>query len=162
MALPNVFTSIPAIECWFAAKTTPRRFRAKHFQNCGDYSLSPSLTSSPTHCPYCTYKLDIINHDIDYLTKLCLREIKVFRGGNDWCLSLWHDLRGIWNFYTEQQAKIQRQIDEWVPAEVGANGHTGLDISSQPNGLQKLKHRLEDMIREEDMEIEVAKAKGWI
>jgi hypothetical protein len=154
MALPNVFTSVPTIECWFAAKTAPRQVRAKNFQNCGDHSLYP--------CSYCSRKLDILNHDIKYLTKLCSREVRIFRGGNDWCRSLWHDLNGIRGFYKEQTANIRVHIDELVPSKAGANGHTGSDRAPGQDVLQKLKLRLEDMIREEGMEIEVGKAKGWI
>ena len=154
MALPNVFTSVLTIECWFAAKTTPRQIRAKNFQNCGGYSLHA--------CSYCSRKLDILNHDIEYQTKLCSREVRIFRGGNDWCRSLWHDLSGIRSFYKGQKANIRVHIDEWVPSEAGSNGHTGSDRALGRDVLQKLKLRLEDMVREESMEIEVGKAKGWI
>jgi hypothetical protein len=71
-------------------------------------------------------------------------------------------LSGIRGFYKEQKANIRVHIDKWVPSEAGANGHTGSDRAPGQDVLQKLKLRLEDMIREESMEIEVGKAKGWV
>ncbi|KAE9368026.1 hypothetical protein N431DRAFT_494887 [Stipitochalara longipes BDJ] len=153
MATLNIFTSDRAIENWFAAMTTPLETRARHFKHCAQYSSGP--------CIYCDRKLDILNQDISFWKMRFDGEVNHFHKGAPADTLRCNSLQGIRNMWLSTKTRTQTHIAEWASLEASERVYDALEGLSAKEHLQKLKWKLEDKERRENIDIQIGKARGW-
>ena len=159
METPNVFSSELAIRNWFAAKTAPLEAARKHFNRCGKISFDPVILYEP--CIYCNRKRDVLKQDIAYWNMRCDKELKYFRDGDKAVTYHVQTHNAIRNIYALPKGKIQKDIDAWTPLEGNGKEYEALEGLMVKEFLQKQRWKLEDWARQEDIEIQIADAKGW-
>ena len=91
----------------------------------------------------------------------CDKEIKYFRDGEKAVSFHVQTHNAIRNIYALPKGKLQKDIDEWTPLEGNGKQYPALEGLTVKEFLQKQKWKLEDKAREEDIEIQIADAKGW-
>jgi hypothetical protein len=91
----------------------------------------------------------------------CETELKYFWGGEKAVSFACRTQTAIRNLHALPMDKIRREIETWTPFEESEKEYPELNGLTVKEYLQKQRWKLEDWARKEDIEIQIANAKGW-